>query len=331
MQFNFDDLRDKVTLLTRYSQEEIMEIMGIPTGQRRFCSPFRDDRNPTCTLWKAQSGKLYFMDWAMFEQPKDVFEVYMYLYRADFSEAVIGLWDLFEREFTGENPRQTPRIEVDSEELKIDVAFRELVYKDLRWWRSFGVEKDILEKYNVRAVQSVWINERLTYNRVNYDVTPGYAYVFRDGSKKVYFPFKDYNRFLHDNAQIIQGYDQLPDKDSLLVITKSMKDVMLLHSLGVSAIAPQSEGIPISIEIIDELRVRFQNIVVLFDTDRAGIKGLRKYKVLNLPVYTLKRDWKTKDISDFYLKYGVDQTLELVTIFKGSLRGGPNLSSFKIQ
>jgi hypothetical protein len=330
MKFNFDDVRDKRTLLERYSQEEIMEIMGVPVDQRRFCSPFRDDSNPTCSLWKSQSGKLYYMDWALFTSPKDVFDLYMYLYGSDFNGAVEGLWRLFEQEFLGEKPRVTPKIEVGSIETKIDATYREFVYKDLRWWRSFGIEKDTLNKYNVKAVQSIWVNDRLTYNRSVPEVESCYAYLFPDGSKKLYFPFRSYSRFLQDNANIIQGYEQIPDKGKLLIITKSMKDIMLLHSLGISAIAPQSENVQIDEEIINDLKNRFANIVVLFDTDRAGVKGLRYYKDLGLPVSILKRDWKTKDISDFYLKYGANSTIELASALKESLHNDSNIINFKI-
>ena len=42
---------------------------------------------------------------------------------------------------------------------------------------------------------------------------------------------------------MLQGAHQLPAEGELLVVTKSMKDVMCLYSLGITAIAPNSENL----------------------------------------------------------------------------------------
>jgi DNA primase len=73
---------------------------------------------------------------------------------------------------------------------------------------------------------------------------------------------------------------------------------MVLHELGIPAICPNSESTSIPNGMLKELRKRFQYIVSFYDYDNAGIQAALK---LDIPYMFL---FKSKDISDFYKKYG---------------------------
>ena len=64
----------------------------------------------------------------------------------------------------------------------------------------------------------------------------------------------------------------------ILCVTKSMKDVMLLHELGITAIAPCSENLFLTEKQYNALRPNFKHCIVFFDNDRAGISNLRAIK-----------------------------------------------------
>ena len=49
---------------------------------------------------------------------------------------------------------------------------------------------------------------------------------------------------------MIQGMHMIPKSGEFLVITKSMKDVMLCYELGIPAIAPNSENLFITDSIV---------------------------------------------------------------------------------
>ena len=299
-----------------------MEILGVTIQSGRFCSPFRNDSHPTCSMTKTNSGKLLYMDWAMFAEPKDVFDMYIHLYGGGFTEAVAGIWSLFENEFLGKRSA-TPTIEVtQQEDIKLEVSHRPWEPKDLRWWAQQGIDKEVLGIFHSYPIQTMWLRETVHYNRSSPMVNPGYVYHFGVKDIKVYFPFKDTNRFFQNNGKILQGYAQLPAKGRMLVITKSLKDVMLLYSFGISAVAPMSETVPISEEMMIELKIRFSKIIVLFDADCAGVRGLRKFKDLGLRTQILKKDWGAKDLTDFRVKYGAETTFRLVTEYKESLLDG---------
>jgi len=89
---------------------------------------------------------------------------------------------------------------------------------------------------------------------------------------KIYFykRKKDTIRFIC-NTNRIAGWIQIPKEGDLLILTKSLKDVMVLHRMNYHAIAGQSENFHFYQSIIDELKQRFKQIVVIYDNDEKGI------------------------------------------------------------
>lgn len=101
---------------------------------------------------------------------------------------------------------------------------------------------------------------------------------------------------------MIQGASQLK-KSNKIIITKSLKDVMVLSENSFSAIAPNSEGIVFSEERIKKITSNFNKIFLFYDNDLAGFQGSRKYNKLypDITCIFLKRKY-SKDISDFFRK-----------------------------
>lgn len=93
-----------------------------------------------------------------------------------------------------------------------------------------------------------------------------------------------------------------------------MKDCMLLYELGIPAIAPSSENSFITDIQYNKLKNKFKNILVLYDNDLPGIQGLKRIRKIypDIKVSFIPRDYKAKDVSDFYKKYGKEKTLELI-------------------
>lgn len=115
----------------------------------------------------------------------------------------------------------------------------------------------------------------------------------------------------------LQGYEQLPDKGDLLIITKSLKDVMVLHELGYNAVALQSENDHLYKSIYNNLQQRFKRIVILFDNDKPGleasIKLSNKYNIPRIYIDSgLYELYKVKDISDYIKVFGKDSAGELL-------------------
>lgn len=188
--------------------------------------------------------------------------------------------------------------------------------KELEWWASYGITPPILKKFRVYSCKSIFLNGN--YFASSNEQSPIYGYYKgkKDGLElwRIYFPKRKSYRFLSNwSAKMIQGLDQLPKKGKVLVITKSLKDVMTFYSCGIPAIAPNSENLFIPQTLFDELKSRFEHICVLYDNDLAGVSNMKKIrKETGLVCLMIPRSYGAKDISDFHKKYGHKKTLELI-------------------
>lgn len=124
------------------------------------------------------------------------------------------------------------------------------------------------------------------------------------------------------STKTIQGYKQLAKSGKLVVITKSMKDVMCLYSLGIPAIAPNSETQFVSDKILEELKQRFKYVVLLYDNDLTGVRFTNKIRKEHpeLIVSMIPRSTGAKDISDYYYMYGRKGTQEFITNYIKKLK-----------
>jgi DNA primase len=114
-----------------------------------------------------------------------------------------------------------------------------------------------------------------------------------------------------------------------LVITKSLKDCMLLYELGIPAIAPCSENLFVSQKQFEKLKNKFKNIFLFYDNDQAGISNMNKIRKQfpGLIVTFIPRHLEAKDISDFYFKYGKKRTIELINKAKEHYLNGKESKS----
>ena len=99
------------------------------------------------------------------------------------------------------------------------------------------------------------------------------------------------------------------DLSGTLLITSSLKDVMTLYSMGIPAIAFQSETTIPDEHIILKLKTHFDCIILFYDTDSAGQymadKICSKYELLNV---ILDAQWNSKDVSDFIANEALQQS-----------------------
>lgn len=103
-----------------------------------------------------------------------------------------------------------------------------------------------------------------------------------------------------------------------LVITKSLKDVMVLYEHGIPAIAPCSENLFVSDSQYDRLKKKYKRIYLFYDNDEPGIKAMCKIKKqhTDLRVLFLPRHGSDKDISDYRKAHGNKNTIELINKVK---------------
>lgn len=318
--FTLDPKITKEFLLSKNSEETYMSYyLGVPVKKGLFRSPLRSDNHNTCSFFRGRSGNLYFKDFAT-GQCLTFEGVVMEKYHCTYPNALKIIAKDFGYIQSSEVKKQEIKIQPKFEgekETFIQVEIKDFSESELKWWNSFGVTKQTLDKYKVYSIKTVFLNGNIYAQSTQHSPIYGYYFGKKENIEqwRIYMPKRKEFRFIGNvSTKTIQGYKQLPDNGKLLVITKSMKDTMLLSSLGIPAVAPNSETQFVSEKLLDEFRERFKNIVLLYDSDLTGVRFMNKIRkqYRDLIVCMIPRKYEAKDISDFYQKYGRSKTISLI-------------------
>lgn len=318
--YTFEPKITKEFLLSKNNEETYMTYyLGIPVQKGLFKSPLRNDRKVTCSFFRGKSGTLYFKDFA--DGKCLSFEgVVMEKYHCTYHEALRIIAKDFG--YTSDAPvkkqaiKIQPKFEGEKQTL-IQAEIKDFSEAELKWWGSFGITKDILNKFKVYSCKTVFLNGNVYAQSAQHSPIYGYYFGKKDNIEqwRIYMPKRKEFRFIGNvPTKTIQGYKQLAKKGKVVVITKSMKDVMCLYSLGIPAIAPNSETQFVSDKVLEELKQRFDHVVLLYDNDLTGVRFTNKLRKLHpeLVVTIIPRSTGAKDISDHYHIHGRDKTLELI-------------------
>jgi len=310
-------------VLSHLSQEQLMEhYLGIKiTFSHLVLSPLRPDRTPTCGFKYARgSNILYFKDFSGHFWG-DCFDLVQFKYSCSFFESL----QIIASDFNLMDVKnKVAKVVYNYEDLPerfssttvIGIKRQAFTTNDIEFWKQFGLNSKIMERYGVYSCDAVFLNGRIIYRYNKFN--PAYAYRFMEGVYKIYFPKKTETRFLC-NTNIIQGYAQLPEKGDLVILSKSLKDVMVLYLLGYAACAPQSETQLPAEDFIADLQSRFKKVLCFYDYDRAGRQMAQEIQdVYNIESIFLTNgdhgtiNYGAKDISDFIRDFDKDQARDVM-------------------
>jgi hypothetical protein len=302
----------KEALLEHISEADILSTYfpGILLNAT-ISSPIRDDRHPSFSLFYSDYAKcIMFNDFARTREVGDLIVLVQKKYDLiNYHHALekIAIDFFLENEFTflyNKKVVTTPKysketLDMEAIKWKLNIKIRPWEAKDLLFWKKFGISLPTLNKFNVVAISSYFVNEFEVFTSEY-----SYAYIEKKDNKftyKVYRPFEDKAkkwRTDHNNS-IHQGYMQLPKEGGMLIITKSLKDVMSLYEVSnISSIAVQAETILIKPSVLEEYYIRFTQLFTLFDNDQAGKELAFLYqKEFNItPLFIPDKEYK--DYSD---------------------------------
>jgi hypothetical protein len=318
---------NKDLILSKISEEQ---IFGFYLGdefksKKLFRSKLRRDNNPTCSLYRNNRGTLIYKDFAT-GQSLNCFGYVCELFHCTYSESlriIANDFNIYKDDTLVRNKGKiiSKDIKVEEKEFsKIQVEIQDFTSLELKWWSRYGITPEILKKFNVYSCKHVFLNGNVIASSQQHCPIFGYYGNKYHGEElwRCYFPKRKEYRFIGNwPTQKIQGIEHLPKKGNLLVITKSMKDTMVLYSLGIPACAPNSETQFISETVLESLKKRFKHIVVLFDNDLTGISFMNRIKKKHPElIYTwIPRKLNAKDISDYYKLNNKTKTINLIKQF----------------
>lgn len=326
MNFSFQQKLTKELILSQFSEEQIMEFyLKVPVKKGLFRSSLRNDKNPTCSFYRNKSGTLIFKDFAT-GQSLNIFGVVQAKFNCDYRKALQIIANDFNI-IKYDIPKNRGKINLNVQKIedktsaKIQVEIQSFTENELKWWNKYGITLDILKKFNVFSCKHVFLNgELFAESTPNCPIYGYYGGKIQEYHEKVelwkcYFPRRKKYRFIGNYpSKKLQGYDKLPKKGKICVLTKSQKDVMALYAYGIPACAPNSETVIPSKAVIDDLTSRFEYVFALWDNDETGVVFLNKMKQQypKLHCLIIPRRYKAKDFSDLRALYGEQETKKFI-------------------
>ena len=296
MSMSLKDLLDKLSDYDIYSY-----YLGSFKPGKLINSPLRpDDKIPSFAIFPSKTGDLLFKDHGTGEAGNAL--KFIKLYKG------IDTREELERELLRIVRKMNPMGgEAKAKSIKtvglgltdIGIVRQPFTEVDKQYWKQFHISIDTLKKFNVFSIKYFLCNRvvRGTYK----EDSPMYAYKVYDRFK-IYRPLASKYTKWRTNLtnRHVQGLAELPKEGgNLLIITKSLKDVMCLYEMGFNAIAASSETTFIPDDILKSLQNKWKHIVILYDRDVAGMRNARQYsKQYRLDAIFVHKKFKAKDVSD---------------------------------
>jgi len=296
-----------------------------------YNNPLRTDNNPSLSFYFSNGSsncKIRFKDFATGETGS-IFDFIMKKYNVSLSESLIIIDNDFSlgirksinskvmgEVFNASSPIKTVdnlMLQAFKKNTDIKVSIRDWNNGvDKTYWQQYGITCKILQKYRVYPLRCYWINNSIIYCK---NSSPSYGYFFGENKWKIYTPLsKQYRWISNVGFNIIQGYEQLPERADYLIITKSLKDIMSFDVLGYHSIAPQNETVLLSDNILKDLWKRFSRIILNFDYDLTGVSLGNKYRKLNdkYDILYFTDKYGSKDLSDYIKNNGLEKARMLI-------------------
>ena len=291
------DLLDKLDDYTIYSY-----YLGSFKPGKLMNSPLRsDDQIPSFAIFRTKDGALLFKDHGSGIAGNALKFVKLYKgiqTRGELEKELLRILRNVTPE-TKKKAKQEGKLRPEETYTDIGIVRQPFTEVDKRYWKQFHISIDTLKKFNVFSIKYYLCNRvvRGTYK----DTSPMYAYKVYD-KFKIYRPLASKYTKWRTNLtnRHVQGLAEIPKEGGdLLIITKSLKDVMCLYEMGFSAISPSSETTFIPEDMLKSLRSKWKHIVIMYDRDKTGMKTAREYsKKYKLDAIFVHKKFNSKDISD---------------------------------
>jgi hypothetical protein len=261
----------------QYDEEDVfLTLYPDIAFDRRTHSPLRQDNFPSWIV-STKYGPLLYKDFSTGESG-NIFEfVLQYEKLANKYEALSFLLETYENKSKGSPVAKEKR----SYQTKIGVKYRDFNSLDKEYWSAISISKMQLDKYYVRPISHVFVNDYC------FKADP-LAYAYHEYKEhtmtfKIYQPYNPDHKWMNNSdSSVWEGWDQMLAKDSrVLFVTKSRKDVMFIDQhTDYCAVSMQSEGVIPKLHVFQELieKKHFTKLFLLYDNDEKGVAY--SYKVM---------------------------------------------------
>jgi hypothetical protein len=314
------DYITKDFLFSKISNYEIFErYLGGFKLNKKFSSPFRSDKNPSCVITESNKGDYYFKDYGT-KEFYDGISLVQKMFNLSFQDAINKIafdFNLSTKSVVAEKqPIIYKHVNKHKKEKFLSIGYRKFTKADLAYWDQYSITEQELKDNDVYSVNNLYV-DGIPVPKPEDDLR--FAYIIKDSFKeyvKVYTPYSKEWKWQSSSPNTIPfGFFNLK-KGDLLVITKSAKDMIVLKKFYQNVIALQSEDITSLTDKTKEwINKHYKKVLILLDNDKQGIKSLIEYneqlgwQTHHYPEY-YREDFGVKDSADFVKLWGT-QALRL--------------------
>lgn len=259
-------------------------------------SLWTNDTTPSMILY-CSKGKYYFKDFSS-GNGGDAIKLVELLDNKSREDAITYIKDVYNTD-SREGTLPTNISVPVNKSVKYEVESRPLNTDDVIYWGDFGISLNTLLTYDVCGVKSYTVTHYRNDEKLSclYIPTPSKAYAYKDGANriaKIYLPGQT-PKYLEIVKDFIFGFPQLSFHSDTCLIMSGGKDIMAMHELelDVEMLAPISESITLSSDMVSLLTRKYKYVFTLFDDDFVGkrMAAVYKHKYGILPVkVTLDKD-----------------------------------------
>ncbi len=228
------------TILSKISEVQIFKFYCPDKNwelNKAFCSPLREDKNPSCVIG-TKTGKVLYHDFAHKDHSGDCFKFVKILFNLPTLNSVLEKIDYdmdlgIRSSSRGDYTRivqENKDIEVTKRNTIIQVKTKNFTEEDLQFWTEFYQTKEKLKQANIYSIKELYINKR-KYPLIDGEMVFGYFYP--PNGWKIYIPkTEDKRRKWLSNIPLdtVEGLENL-NKDYNALILKSKKDYLVCREV----------------------------------------------------------------------------------------------------
>lgn len=280
------------------------EIGKFPVG-RSFKHPLKEDRKISGSIVKR--GNLWFLcDFAGTFKTMTAIKFIELKYKTDFKGAISRICK--ELSINEDNKEYQPDPDIQKEPklpteyVHISFSTSKFDKKHAEYWNSYHLSEDYLKKYNVFRVKDLFINRRRIALKSN-ELT--YAYWADDiqSTKILRVGAGDSNKWRTNVPNDYIWYENLYEGCDKLIISKSVKDALVLTLFNICSVATQNESAKILSSNIQRLSSKSKELIINYGSDYQGKE--ESWKI------TKKFGIKHYNTPDELLKFGVNDVAEM--------------------
>lgn len=315
-------------IISKVTEADILSYyLGVTEIPCIINSPLRQDRRPSFGLYSTDGKRIYYTDLSTRDRG-GLFDLLGNMWKCSYKEVLIRINKDIPNFNNNTNIRTYTPCTIKSTNIynkstDLQCKIRNWRNYDIKYWNLYGISLEWLKYAEVYPISHKIVikdNNRYVFTADKY----AYAYVEHKEGKvtlKIYQPFNTngYKWSSNIDRSVWSLWTKIPKYGTNLIISSSVKDCLnIMCNCKIPSICLQGEGYLPKPHIMEELKSRYKNIIVLFDNDftnpnNPGHNDAKKLsEEYNLKMAEIPAKYEAKDPSDLFKKYGKNRYLEIM-------------------